>query len=269
MVKIGRYSLILGLLISALGFVAEKVSNPFPQVASSYLVKINDRIVWTHNPYLKLPPASLTKIMTALIVLENANLDEVVTISKKAANETGTRIGLKVGDKMRVKDLLATCIIYSANDASYALAEYVGKSEKGFVKIMNLKAKKLGLKNTHFTNPCGHDQKGLYSTAEDLALLSETSLKNKVFADLISFTRGKITTIDGKRTFKIENSNQLIGRYPGAIGVKSGYTKKAGKCVIALVEREKTKVLLVLLNAPNRWWDAVMILDRAFASQNK
>jgi D-alanyl-D-alanine carboxypeptidase (penicillin-binding protein 5/6) len=134
---------------------------------------------------------------------------------------------------------------------------------------MNLRAKELGLKNTSFTNACGHDQAGLYSTANDLAILAEAALKNPVFAELVSFVSGNIRTVDDRRSFSIENKNELIGRYPGAIGIKTGFTSRAGKCLIALAERNGSRVLLILLNAPNRWWDAFSILDNAFAFQNR
>jgi D-alanyl-D-alanine carboxypeptidase (penicillin-binding protein 5/6) len=281
-------SILLFLLICSTVLFSQEPKDPFPGLARSYLVKIffckeqknirfwqsqnkkgnsytiNDKTLWAHHPNRKLPPASLTKIMTALIALEEAGLNEVVTVSKRTAKETGTVIGLKAGDKIKVEDLLAACLIQSANDASYALAEYVGGSKSGFVVLMNARAKEMGLSNTHWTNPCGHDEKNHYSTANDLAILAETALKNPYFAEIVSFTRGRITTVDGRRAFNLENKNELIGRYPGAIGVKSGWTSKAGKCVIALAEREGTKVLLILLNAPNRWWDAEMLLDQAF-----
>ena len=259
------FSLLLLSFLICSNILPQEPRDPFPKVAASYLVKVNSKTLWVHNPNRKLPPASLTKIMTALIILEKVGLDEVVIVSKRAAKETGSVIGLRAGDKMKVRDLLAACLIQSANDASYALAEYAGGSKEGFVRLMNARADKMGLVDTHWTNPCGHSEKNHYSTANDLAILAETALKNPTFSKLVSFTRGRISTVNEKRTFKIENKNELIGRYPGAIGVKSGWTSKAGKCLIALACRNGTKVLLILLNAPNRWWDAEMILNKAFA----
>lgn len=248
---------------------AETVPDPFPSTALSYLVKLNGKMLWAHLPDKKLPPASLTKIMTGLIAIEKADLKETVSVKKGAAGETGTRIGLNTGDVMTVGDLLSAALLQSANDACYALAEHIGGSHEKFVKMMNRRAKEIGLKNTRFTNACGHDGIGHYSTANDLALLAETALKNPVFSRIVSFVWMNISTVDGKRTFRIENKNELIGRYPGAVGIKSGFTRKAGKCLVALVKRDGATVLLVLLNAPNRWWDAVSILDNAFASQKQ
>lgn len=241
-----------------------EVSDPFFHAASSYLLKINGAETWARNPDVKLPPASLTKIMTALIVVEKSGIDDIVTVNRAASRETGTRIRLKEGERFYVIDLLAAALLQSANDACRALAEHLGGSEDGFVSMMNKRAAELGMDRSHFTNACGHDQSGHYSTARDLARLTEVALKNPVIGKMVSLIRGEIATVEGKRRFSIENQNELIGRYPGAIGMKSGFTPKAGKCVIALAEKGGKRVMLVLLNAPNRWWDAEDILERAF-----
>ena len=240
-------------------------ADPFPQVASSYLVIINGKEVWARNPDLPLAPASLTKIMTTLLVLEKADIEDVVTVPPKASKETGTRLRLRPGDKFYMIDLLAAALLGSANDACHALAAHVSGSEAGFVNLMNSRARELGLAHTHFTNACGHDHPKLYSTAHDLAALTEVALKNTIFAKMVSLVRAEIRTMDGKKTFRLENKNELIGRYPGAVGVKTGFTSRAGKCLIASVERESSKSLLVLLNAPDRWWTAIRMLDAAFA----
>jgi serine-type D-Ala-D-Ala carboxypeptidase (penicillin-binding protein 5/6) len=240
-------------------------SDPFPGIARSYLVKINGNEVWAHSPDLPLPPASLTKIMTGLIALEKLNIEETVAVSATASKETGSRIGLHPGDKLRVIDLLAAALVGSANDACHALAVQVAGSENKFVQIMNSRARELGLAKTHFTNACGHDNPQHYSTVRDLALLAETALKNPVFAEVVSLVQVDIHTKDRKRNFHFENKNELIGRYDGAVGVKTGFTAKAGKCLVALVERNGKKILLTLLNAPDRWWSATRILDAALA----
>ncbi|MBI5419170.1 MAG: D-alanyl-D-alanine carboxypeptidase, partial [Deltaproteobacteria bacterium] len=243
---------------------AAEVSDPFPGVASSYLLKANGKTIWAHSPDRRLPPASLTKIMTALVVLERGRLDGVVTVSEAAARETGAGIGLKPGDRVRAGDLLAATLLGSANDACHALAEHIAGSEERFTRLMNERGRALGMRDTHFANSTGHHHPKLYSTARDLALLAEAVLAHVPFADLVSTVRMGIRTVDGRRTFSLENKNEIIGRYRGAIGVKTGYTKEAGPCLVALAERSGTMVLLVMLNAPNRWWDAVAMLDSAF-----
>ena len=136
---------------------ASEISDPFPDVAASYVQYLNGDLLWAHKPDRALPPASLTKIMTALIVIERLRLGDVVTISRNAERETGTRLKLQAGEKWYVGDLLAGALINSANDACHALAEHIGGTEKGFVKLMNKRALQLGLINTRFKNACGHD----------------------------------------------------------------------------------------------------------------
>jgi D-alanyl-D-alanine carboxypeptidase (penicillin-binding protein 5/6) len=258
------------LLAFSLGIVAtaarvEAAGDPFGNVAAAYLVKVDGREVWARNPSTRLPPGSLTKMMTALLVLERADLRSVVTVSREAGRETGTRLGLAPGDRMTVLELLAATLLGSANDACHVLADHVAGSEAKFVVLMNARARELGLSGTRFANACGHDAPGMRSTARDLAHLAETAMGNPVFAKMAGLEDGWVATADGGRKFPLENKNLLIGRYRGAIGVKTGFTGAAGKCLVALAERGGRRVLLVLLNAPDRWWKAEEILDAAFA----
>ncbi|MEW6720773.1 MAG: serine hydrolase [Thermodesulfobacteriota bacterium] len=243
----------------------ERRPDPFPGVAASYLLKVDGTAVWEHSPDRRLPPASLTKMMTALLVLERGRLGEVATVSRAAAAETGARIGLKPGDRLRVAELLAATLLRSANDAAHALAEHVDGTEGRFVKRMNARAAALGMRNTRFANASGRHHPGHYSTANDLALLAEAALADDRFARLVAQVRLDIENADGSRTFPLENGNEMVGRYRGAVGVKTGYTREAGPCLVVLAERGPNRVLLVLLNAPNRWWDAVGMLDNAFS----
>jgi len=264
-----RAELLLGLCLAlfASAALAEPAGpgDPFGNVAAAYLVKIDGREVWARNAAAPLPPASLTKMMTGLLVLERADPGEVATVSPEASRETGTRLGLEAGDRMLVIDLLAAALLGSANDACHALADHVAGSEKKFVLLMNARAREMGLSRTRFANACGHDAPGLYSTARDLARLAETAMGNPVFAKIAGIVGGGVSTADGGKKYSIENKNELIGRYRGALGVKTGFTGSAGKCLVALAERGGKRVLLVLLNAPDRWWKAEEILDAAFA----
>jgi len=258
------------LLAFCLGIVAtaarvEAAGDPFGNVAAAYLVKVDGRELWSRNPDRRLAPGSLTKMMTGLLVLERADPGQVATVSPEASRETGTRLGLAAGDRMLVIDLLAAALLGSANDACHALADYVAGSEKKFVDLMNARAREMGLPRTRFANACGHDAPGMYSTARDLARLAETAMGNPVFAKIAGIVGGEVSTADGGKKYSIENKNELIGRYRGALGVKTGFTGSAGKCLVALAERGGKRVLLVLLNAPDRWWKAEEILDAAFA----
>jgi D-alanyl-D-alanine carboxypeptidase (penicillin-binding protein 5/6) len=239
--------------------------DPFPGAAASYLLKIDGKAVWERFPDRRLPPASLTKIMTALLVLERGRLGEVTTISRAASRESGTRLGLKAGERVRVAELLAAAVIGSANDAARALAEHVDGTEDKFVRRMNERAAALGMRNTRFVNATGHHAPGHYSTANDIAVLSEAALSDPRFARLAATVSLEIRNADGSCSFALENRNEMVGRYRGVAGVKSGYTREAGPCLAAWAVRGERRVLLVLLNAPNRWWDAVAMLDNAFS----
>lgn len=234
----------------------------------SYLVKVNGEVFRQQNAAIRRAPASLTKMMTALVVLERCDPNEIVVVSRGAARETGSRIGLRRGEKFRVRDLLAATLIASANDACRALADHACGNQRDFVVQMNARARALDLDNTHFTNACGHDNKGLYSNAHDLARLAERAMQVPQFARLVSIRSMRISTVDGKRSYYLRNKNRLIGRYPGAIGVKTGTTPNAGQCLVAIAERPDRKVLLVIMHSRNRWGAAPALLDAAFAASS-
>jgi D-alanyl-D-alanine carboxypeptidase (penicillin-binding protein 5/6) len=241
-------------------------SDPYPWIASAYMVKRDGALLWSGSADRRLAPASLAKLMTALLALERDALDEPVTVKRGVLQATGTRIGLKPGEKLRAGDLLTATVVRSANDACRALAEHLGKTVDNFVRRMNERAAALGLANTHFVEPCGHDRKGQYASAADLMVLAEQVMRHDEYLRLARLERVTVRTLDGSRSFPLRNTNALIGRYPGAIGLKTGYTEGAGTCLVALAERDGVRVLAVLLNAPNRWWNAVGLLDRAFAA---
>ncbi|MEO8332424.1 MAG: D-alanyl-D-alanine carboxypeptidase family protein [Gallionella sp.] len=259
------FKMIAGCVLMLYWAAAHAASLPFRVEAASYLVQVNDETRWESEVGRRLPPASLTKVMTVLLVLEHYQPLEVVTVSLAAARESGTRLGLKAGERMLVQDLLAASLLKSANDACHSLADHVAGNEKQFVQLMNRRARELDLKSTHFTNACGHDGEQHYSSARDLAILAGRALAFPVFVEMVAKPAMTIRSADGSHSFVLENKNALIGRYPGAVGVKSGYTLKAGKCLIALAQRDGVKVLLVMLHASNRWWDASDILDYAFS----
>lgn len=259
-----RSVLTIGLCLFANLALAASQSDPFPQVATSYLVEVNGEAIWAKQQNRHLPPASLTKLMTALLVLEQEHPDHEVTIQPAATHETGTRIGLKPGERFHLKDLLTAALLNSANDACHALADHLAGDEATFVTQMNRRAQALGMLHTHFTNACGHDDDGHYSTAHDLSLLAHALLKQPFLLDITSQKSAQITTLDGQHHYTLDNKNALIGRYDGALGLKTGYTPNAGKCLVAYAKRGNDTVLLALLNGKDRWWDAVDILDLAF-----
>ncbi|TNC99147.1 MAG: D-alanyl-D-alanine carboxypeptidase (penicillin-binding protein 5/6) [Gallionellaceae bacterium] len=241
--------------------------DPFPQVAHAYLVEVDGAVLWEKQAARKLPPASLTKLMTALLVLEQNQLQAPVSVSAEATRETGSRLNLKANEGFLVQDLLTATLMQSANDACHALADHLAGSESAFVKQMNRRAQELGLSATHFQNACGHDAPQHLSTANDLARLAHELLKHPQVIAITSQAKTTITTLEGK-AYKVSNKNALIGRYDGALGLKTGYTAKAGKCLVAYAKRKDKEVLLVLLHGQDRWWDTVDILDLAFEHAN-
>lgn len=243
-------------------------SDPFPNIGAAYWLETNGAVVWSRQADKRLPPASLTKMMTALLVLERAEsaapAASVVRVSKAAAHETGSRITLEAGEQLTVDDLLAATLIASANDACRALADHVAGDQTRFVQRMNVRARQLGMTNTHFTNACGHDGPRHFASARDLALLAHALMQHPQALKLVSQRERRISTVDGQRSFDLNTTNALLGRYPGVLGIKTGHTAQAGNCLVALAQRGKKQVLLVILDGMDRWWDAVDVLDLAF-----
>ena len=221
--------------------------------------------VWAARADSRLPPASLVKLMTALLVAESGKPDAVVTIGASAAAATGARLGLRQGDRVRVSALLAATLIQSANDACRALAQWQAGTETAFVASMNRRAAEWGLSGTSFADACGHDAPGARTTARDLAVLANRVLDVPALATLVATERLDIRTEAG-RVFHLATTNALLGRVPGVRGVKTGYTPAAGMSVIVYAERDGARVLVVLLHARDRWWDAAAMIERAFAA---
>jgi len=239
-------------------------ADAFPGVAAAYLVVSDGEPLWAAAADRRLPPASLTKLMTALLVVETTPLDAMVAISPKAYRTGGARMGLASNMRMRVSELLAGLLLRSGNDACVALAERVDGSEAVFVERMNARARALGLADTRFANACGFDAPGHYSSTRDLARLAQRVLATPSLARLVALAKYTAHAADG-RAFAMTNTNVLMGLVPGLAGVKTGYTEGAGHCLIGYAERDGRSVLVVLLGAKDRWWDAVAMIEQAFA----
>jgi D-alanyl-D-alanine carboxypeptidase (penicillin-binding protein 5/6) len=218
------------------------------------------RVLYEHEPGKRLSPASLTKIMSALVILEHGRLDDLVTVSPAAARAHKTHLRLKAGQVFRLDDLLKAMLIVSANDACLAAIEHVGGDETQFVGLMNDKAATLGLHNTHFSNGCGFDGPDHYSTAEDLAALSVIALQQPIFRNLVKEERAKIMPVNGTHAYILHTTNRLLGRIPGVEGIKTGFTAKAGRCLIAKVSQNGSDLLLVILNSSRRWNTATSLI---------
>jgi len=241
-------------------------ANKFPpwRVAPAHGILLKDlktgRVLYEHDAGKRMSPASLTKIMSALVILEKGHLDDLVTISPNAARAHKTHLRVKAGQVFRLEDLLKAMLIQSANDACLAAVEHVGGDETQFVTLMNAKAAALGLADTHFSNGCGFDNPDHYSTAEDLAALSLIALDQPIFRQLVREERAIITPVNGHHAYVLHTTNKLLGRIPGVEGIKTGFTSKAGRCLIAKVSQNGSDLLLVILNSNRRWNTATNLI---------
>jgi len=215
-------------------------------------------IVYSRNEDAPMLIASTTKIMTAILVLENCGLDDIVDIESEYCAVEGSSMYLRAGESYTVKELLEGLMLASGNDAARALACHVAGSEKGFAAMMNKKAEELGMSKSRFANPHGLNADGHYSTALDMAKLMAYCMRNEEFAGICS---ARSANIKGK-TFL--NHNKLLYMYPGCIGGKTGYTEKAGRCLVSCAEREGMRMICVTLSAPDDWNDHKKLYDAAF-----
>lgn len=247
----------------AAGTAREGPADRFPGAADAYLVAVDGSLVWARRPDAPHAPASLAKIMTALVALERAwDPERWLLVGTRAAGEGGTRLGLRSGERIRAGDALAAMLVASANDACLVLAEGVGGTVDAFVARMNERAAALGLSGTRFANPCGHDAPGQATTARDLWSLTRAALAIPAFRGAVALRRVVVTT-DGGRTLAAATRNSLLGRAPGVRGVKTGRTPAAGRCIVALAERDGREVVVVVLGAADRWWSAAAMIDAA------
>ena len=228
------------------------------------------QVLYARNPDEPLPPASVTKILTALVILERGRLSDTVVVSQEAARVGGYRLGLRRGQQLSLQDLLAAILIRSANDAAVAAAEHVGQGLEGYVALMNAKAEELGMLHSHFANPHGLDEPGHFTTARDMAVLTRVALEQPAFARLVRTREISVTIWNpGRRGLvararPILSHNKLLGRLEGADGVKTGYTDGAGRCLVASASRGDQRMIAVLLNDPRRWSDAASLLEFGF-----
>ena len=207
-------------------------------------------------------PASLTKIMTAILAIESGRMNSIVTITPEMIQVEPTKAGLRVGEKFYLKDLVKAAMVMSANDAAMAIGVYLGNGDVDrFAAMMNQKAKQLGMKNTNFTNPCGFDVGNHYSTAQDLLIMSEHAIKNSTFNEMAKLKRHDFNAINTKRHYAAYTHNKLLNNYKYAVGIKTGFTNKAGPCLIARAKKDDKDVLVVMLNSEQRWKDVRTIFE--------
>lgn len=251
-------------LILVLAFSTSVLALDLSSKGAVLIEADSGRVIYGENQDLVLPMASTTKIMTAITVLECCPLDMVVSIPKEAVGIEGSSIYLQEGEELTVEELLYALMLESANDVSVALAYATCGSVEDFVNLMNAKALQLGLESTSFENPHGLDSNEHYTTAKELGILASYAMKNPKFAEIVSTFKKTIPLNNGEGTRVLVNHNKLLRSYDGAIGIKTGFTKKTGRCLVSCAERDGVRLVAVTLNAPNDWQDHKKLLDYGF-----
>ena len=234
-----------------------------PGAKSAVLVEAGRGVIWAKNADERLPMASTTKIMTALVALETLSLDRRVEAKEDACGIEGSSIYMKAGETFTVEELLYAMMLQSANDAATLIALEAAGSVGEFADMMNQKATSLGLENTHFTNPHGLDDEAHYTSAADLAALTSAALENAKFREIVSTPR--IVIGEGESARTLVNHNRMLSLYDGAIGVKTGFTKKSGRCLVSAAERNGVTLVAVTLCDGDDWRDHAAMLDYGFA----
>lgn len=220
--------------------------------------------IFCKNADEPMPMASTTKIMTALVAIKNSSEDELVAIDDSAIGIEGSSAYLRQGDVLTMEELLYALLLQSANDAAVAIACHIGGGIEGFASLMNEEAERLGLANTHFTNPHGLDDEDHYTTASELAIIAAEAMRNESFRKIVSTNKRLFATEDRTRIYI--NHNKLLRLYDGCIGVKTGFTKRCGRCLVGAAEKDGLTFISVTLNAPNDWNDHKKMLDHGFDS---
>lgn len=223
------------------------------------------RIFYQKDAHTQRPMASTTKIMTALIATERLDWDKDIIVSSRAVAVEGSALGLRGGDKITAGDLITGMMLTSGNDAANAIAEAVSGDQASFAALMNKRAQDIGMTHTHFVTPSGLDGEGHLSTAYDMALLAKEALKNERLASVFAMKTATIRLGDPKRTVTVSNHNKLLSFYPDAIGIKTGFTKKAGRCLVSAAKRDGVTLIAVTLHCPDDWDDHMRLYDAAFA----
>jgi len=219
-------------------------------------------VIFGNNYNTPMAIASTTKIMTAIIAIENSSASDIFTVSVNAQNQEGSSVYLKAGQKISQKELLYSLMLNSGNDAAMTIAENIGGTSDGFASMMNEKAKELGLKNTNFENPHGLPSDNHYSTAYDMAQIMAHAMKSDYFMEIVSQKEYQLKNVESITYLK--NHNKLLWQYPYCTGGKTGYTKSAGRCLVTCSQKDGKSIVCVTLNHPDDWQDHITYSDEAF-----
>lgn len=254
------------LVLSAKAEPSQKQSAP-PLLSAESAVLLEGesaKVIQEKAAHQRMPMASTTKIMTALVALDSADPDTIIKVSPEAVGVEGSSIYLQADEELTLEELLYALLLESANDAAVAIAIGVAGSVEAFAELMNQKAAKLGLVDTHFVNPHGLDHAEHYTTAYELALITRYALQNQAFRKIVSTRKTTIPHTSTNSARLLINHNKMLRMYEDCIGVKTGFTKKSGRCLVSAAERNGVLLIAVTLNAPNDWSDHTSLLDYGF-----
>ncbi len=262
-----RAFLAVFLVVSAFAPVFAGAEIAGVKTSACSLVEVeSQRVLYSENGDKQLPMASTTKIMTALVAIEKGNLTDTVTITRESAGTEGSSIYLEVGETLTLEELLYGLMLHSGNDAAVAIAIHVGGSVPGFCEMMNQKARELGANGTNFVNPNGLPASGHYTTANDLAKIAAAAMRNEQFKKIVG-TASITIPHDGRDWDRaLSNKNRLLYSYEGANGIKTGYTKAAGRCLVGSAEQNGMQLVSVVLNCSDMYNDTAAILDYGFGN---
>ena len=226
---------------------------------------VSGTVLFEKNSREVLPVASTTKIMTALLAFESEHRGDSVTITPEMISVEGSSMGLRAGEMLALGDIARGMMMASGNDGANAIALYLSDSTEAFSEKMNARAAELHMMQTHFVTPSGLDAEGHGSTAYDMALLAAEAMQNEEFAAAVGQTTLSVPFISPEKTVRYENHNRLLKLYPDCTGIKTGFTKKAGRCLVSSAERDGARLICVTLNAPDDWNDHMNLYDYGFA----
>lgn len=231
--------------------------------ASAAVVMKSDtgRVLYERNAREKMSMASTTKIMTALLAVESGKMQQNVTVTQKMTAVEGTSMGLRRGDVLTLENIVRGMMLLSGNDAANAVAEFLSGSSEKFAERMNEKAKSIGMNDTNFATPSGLDDEEHYTTAYDMALLGSYAMKNPAFRRIVSEYYGVVEYSEPKTEYTYRNHNRFLTMYDGACGIKTGFTKKSGRCLVTAVEKDGSVIVAVTLKAPDDWNDHVELYN--------
>lgn len=268
--KIASLFMVASLLTMQLPVAAGEGGEPEITAQSAIIIEASTgRVIWEKNADARMYPASMTKMMTGILALEQMNLRSQIVMSSAAAYTESSPLGVLPGESIRTDELLNGMMLESDNGAAVALAEAMAGSTASFANIMNGKAEELGMKDTHFVNPNGLTAEGHYSTARDMAKLARYAMQNQAFREIVRQEQRTIYwTSPGNKSFRAHNTNKLLGKYEGMTGIKTGWTNAAGGCLAAGAKRNGVELIVVLMKTPNlddRFSDAEKLLDYGFS----